>query len=95
MKMKKLSDASLADGELYLFSETPETQEPESCLWGTFDRMDSGRIRLEHMARDLRAFDHNLLLPEQYGYVRRASRSEVRDFYYLLGCDDALIHASR
>lgn len=95
MNMKKLNPANLAAGELYLFSDTPATRDADSCLWGTFDRMDDGRILLEHMARDLRMIDHGMLLPQQYGYVRRASRSELRDFFYLLGCDDALAQAAR
>lgn len=95
MKMQKLNPASLAVGELYLFSDTPATREADSCLWGIFDRMDAGRIRLEHMARDLRMIDHGMLLPQQYGYVRRASRAELRDFFYLLGCCDAIAQAAR
>lgn len=38
---------------------------------------------------------HWLPLPSEYRYARRASRDELRDFFYLLGCDDTLAQATR
>lgn len=70
-------------------------RDPESCLWGVYDRTDSGRIYLEHMACDLTRIGHWLPLPSKYRYARRASRDELRDFFYLLGCDDTLAQAAR
>lgn len=50
---------------------------------------------LEHMACDLTPIGHWLPLPSEYRYARRASRDELRDFFYLLGCDDTLAQATR
>lgn len=51
--------------------------------------------RGEHMACDLTPIGHWLPLPSEYRYARRASRDELRDFFYLLGCDDTLAQATR
>lgn len=78
-----------------------ERDERELCKlrdknsWGVYDRTDSGRIYLEHMACDLTPIGHWLPLPSEYRYARRASRDELRDFFYLLGCDDTLAQATR
>lgn len=47
------------------------------------------------MACDLTPIGHWLPLPSEYRYARRASRDELRDFFYLLGCDDTLAQATR
>lgn len=93
--MQKIHKVYFACGELYLFSDVPRMRDPESCLWGVYDRTDSGRIYLEHMACDLTPIGHWLPLPSEYRYARRASRDELRDFFYLLGCDDTLAQATR
>ena len=92
---KKIHKVHFACGELYLFSDVLRMRDPESCLWGVYDRTDSGRIYLEHMACDLTHIGHWLPLPSEYRYARRASRDELRDFFYLLGCDDTLAQAAR
>lgn len=88
-------DKSLSRIHKNIFSDVPRMRDPESCLWGVYDRTDSGRIYLEHMACDLTPIGHWLPLPSEYRYARRASRDELRDFFYLLGCDDTLAQATR
>lgn len=56
--MQKIHKVHFACGELYLFSDVPRMRDPESCLWGVYDRTDSGRIYLEHMACDLTPIGH-------------------------------------
>lgn len=46
--MEKIHKVHFACGELYLFSDVLRMRDPESCLWGVYDRTDSGRIYLEH-----------------------------------------------
>lgn len=41
--MQKIHKVHFACGELYLFSDVPRMRDPESCLWGVYDRTDSGK----------------------------------------------------
>ena len=66
-----------------------------SRAYGVFMTGLTPGIYLEHMACDLTPIGHWLPLPSEYRYARRASRDELRDFFYLLGCDDTLAQATR
>ena len=89
--MKKIDAMRFECGELYLFALTPD-ERPERCLWGVFDRKESGSILLEQMTRSLRWFVLGVPLPSAYRYARLASREELRDYFFMLGSDEAVAH---
>ncbi len=67
-------------GELYLF-RCPDPHRPgEGPLWGVFDRIEGGRVRLKSSSLDLKYFRVWHLLSDGYRRVRLATRAELRDY---------------
>ena len=67
-------------GELYLFHRTNYRCPAASSLWGIFSNYKEGRMYLESSSLTLCTFHHWHILPEDYRYCRRSSRSELRDY---------------
>lgn len=42
--MEKIHKVHFACGELYLFSDVLRMRDPESCLWGVYDRVHSRKL---------------------------------------------------
>lgn len=83
--MSSIDDYPLRCGEVYLFSKTDERCDPETSLWGLFDkRLENGTVMLEAMTSDLREFESWVALPADFRYVRLSTRDELRDFAYSL-----------
>lgn len=81
-----MEEADFEIGELYLFHRTKAGCPSEESLWGVFDRIEAGHIRLESSSSDLRGFRLWHRLPADYRYARRASRAELRDYAFNLAC---------
>ncbi|MBQ8493055.1 MAG: hypothetical protein IJ464_02095 [Alistipes sp.] len=79
---------SFAIGELYLFHPSDIECPAEESLWGIYDRTERNTVHLECSTHDLRNFDKWHPLPNDYHYARLATRSELRDYMYNLGCHD-------
>lgn len=77
------SDCNLECGELYIFTTRPNDK--DRCIWGMFDCKEQNRIRLEVSSFDLKTFHHYESLPQRYRYCRRATRDELRDFFFNCG----------
>ncbi|MBR4028044.1 MAG: hypothetical protein IKJ08_00475 [Alistipes sp.] len=94
--MKKLNDIkdieSLVAGELYLFLSGSGCCPSSESLWGIYDRTEDGVIYLESSTLDMRLFDIWHPLPEGYFYSRLATRSELRDYMYNLGCCETIAY---
>lgn len=64
-------------------------EEPDSfgagCLWGTFRRVDAGAVVLDIATCDMVRFRYGCPVPEHLSRIRRATRDEIRDFFYNLG----------
>ena len=64
-------------------------EEPDSsdagCLWGTFRRVDAGAVVLDIATFDMVRFRYGCPVPEHLSLIRRATRDEIRDFFYSLG----------
>lgn len=71
-------------GEVYLFHPTEMLCPADTFLWGLFDRRIGGRIYLESSSHDLCHFRLWHRLPQSYRYMRRARRSEYRDYIFHL-----------
>lgn len=84
--MRRVNRFRFEPGTVYLFTESRKDR-PECGLYGLFDCMDRGKIKLEavqHRPCDLRYGEY---LPDGYRYVRKAKEDEIRDFCYLHGYD--------
>lgn len=94
--MKKDIDVSPANlfeaGELYLFLSGSGCCSSSESLWGIYDRTEDGVIYLESSTLDMRLFDIWHPLPEGYFYSRLATRSELRDYMYNLGCCETIVY---
>ncbi len=83
--MNTIDDFPFRCGDVYLFSKTDESCDPETSLWGLFDkRLADGTVLLEAMTTDLRYFESWVALPPDFKYVRLSTRDELRDFAYRL-----------
>lgn len=71
---------------VYLFTESRK-DEPEYGLFGLFDCMDRGKIKLEAVQHRPCGLRYEEYLPDEYRYVRKAKGDEIRDFCYLHGYD--------
>jgi len=69
-------------GEVYLFHRTDCRCPPTSSLWGQYAGQEHGRPCLESSTPDLHAFRLWHVLPADYRYCRRATRSELRDYVF-------------
>lgn len=84
--MKRITDMQLDSGDLYLFMPAPNLPSGAG-LWGIFDRRnESGQICLEVDSPDFEHFQRDTTLPEEYAYCRQATRHELRDFAFNMGC---------
>lgn len=86
------SDCDLESGELYIFMTRPDDR--SRCIWGMFDSREQNRIRLEVSSLDLKTFRHYESLPQRYRYCRRATRDELRDFFFNCGYFTSVKQAS-
>lgn len=82
-------------GELYLFHDSDPTCPAEGSLWGVLQESDCQRIKLESSSLDGHLFRLGGDLPTLYRYHRQASRSELRDYMYLLGHYEACYHHAK
>lgn len=84
--MKRIADMRLDSGDLYLFTPAPDL--PSSAgLWGIFDCVnENGDICLEVGSLDFEHFKRDTTVPTEYTYVRQATRHELRDFAFNMGC---------
>lgn len=73
-------------GELYLFRRTESSCPSSGSLFGIFDKAASGVIYLASSSSDLRHFHLWHRLPPDYRCLRRATRSELRDYLFNLAC---------
>lgn len=71
-------------GEVYLFHCSDSRCPGSSSLWGQYDKHYRGRLYLESSSHGLRTFRLWHVLPSEYHYYRRASRSELRDYIFAL-----------
>lgn len=86
MKERRIKKCSrLEIGELYLFHTTNSRCPSADSLWGVFDRTEGKRIWLETTSRDLLSFTRASRLPPHYRFFRRATRTELRDYWYNCG----------
>lgn len=84
----RLKNTNFRFGDIYLFHPTDARCNSATSLWGVYDRTNpDGRIRLETATHDLCHFSRPTLLPGGYRFCRRATRAELRDFYFNLGCN--------
>lgn len=74
------NNIKLERGELYLFHDSDIACDPDSSLWGMFDRIESDKIFLESSTSDLRNFRRWHTLPESMRYCRLSTRNELRDY---------------
>ena len=81
-------------GTVYLFTESRK-DEPEYGLFGLFDCMDRGKIKLEAVQHRPCGLRYEEYLPDEYRYERKAKGDEIRDFCYLHGYDRSRISAIR
>ena len=89
MKRRKLTPTSeFRLGDLYLFHPCNPLCPASSSLWGFYDKRIKGVIYLEHSSHNLHNFHHSHSLPKHYRYYRLATRSELRDYMYNMGCSD-------
>ena len=77
-----IQDFHFVPGELYLFSLDPRRHDPDRCLWGIFE---NGNVVLEVMTGGLTRFYRDACVPPEYVSVRRATRNELKDFYFSYG----------
>lgn len=83
--MNTIDDFPFRCGDVYLFSRTDERCDPDTSLWGMFDkRLENGTVFLEAMTMNLRDFESWVALPSDFKYVRLSTRDELRDFAYSL-----------
>lgn len=80
-----IQDFHFVPGELYLFSLDPRRHDPDRCLWGIFDKLENGNVVLEVMTDGLTRFYRDACVPPEYVSVRRATRNELKDFYFSYG----------
>lgn len=80
-----IQDFRFVPGELYLFSPDPRRHDPNRCLWGIFDKFENGNVVLEVMTDGLARFYKDACVPPEYAFVRRATRNELKDFYFNYG----------
>ncbi|MBQ4280220.1 MAG: hypothetical protein IJC16_09750 [Rikenellaceae bacterium] len=75
-------------GALYVFSSVNDFNgEDENRIIGIFDSMQGGCVRLETAWRDMQ-FVHNYDVPSEYCFYKEASKWDIANFYYNLGCYD-------
>lgn len=67
-------------GDVYLFHASDSRCDPDSALWGLFDRREGERILLECYTTDMNHFEKWKPLPAGYRFCRMATRDELRDF---------------
>ncbi|MDO5385497.1 MAG: hypothetical protein Q4F08_11630, partial [Rikenellaceae bacterium] len=53
--------------------------------WGIFDKLENGNVVLEVMTDGLTRFYRDACVPPEYVSVRRATRNELKDFYFSYG----------
>ena len=82
--MRRVSRFHFEPGTVYLFTESRK-DEPEYGLFGLFDCMDRGKIKLEAVQHRPCGLRYEEYLPDEYRYVRKAKGDEIRDFCYLHG----------
>ena len=80
-----IQDFHFVPGELYLFSLDPRRHDPDRCLWGIFDKLENGNVVLEVMTGGLTRFYRDACVRREYVSVRRATRKELKDFYFSYG----------
>ncbi len=91
MKRRTIDNALFHIGELYLFHHDNPKCPSSTSLWGMFDKALNNHIYLEHSTVDLSHFQLYHILPQQYIFYRRATRSELRDYMYNLGVWESAI----
>ena len=84
--MRRVSRFHFEPGTVYLFTESRK-DEPEYGLYGLFDCMDRGKIKLEAVQHRPCGLRYEEYLPDESRYVRKAKGDEIRDFCYLHGYD--------
>ena len=83
-KDEKDCDFHFTEGNIYMFSTCPFGS--SSCgVYGIYDRMDNGRIRLEVLWYGGNILLYNDYLPIHFRYVRCAKPDEIRDFCFAYG----------
>lgn len=91
-EFKALEDFELQPGELYLFL-VPGSREPLLGVYG--HETHRGGILLEAATFDQQRYATWYLLPPGYSLCRRATRAELRDFFYNLARYESIPTASR
>ena len=82
-------------GELYLFHDSDPSCPAEGSLWGMLQEASKERIRLDSSTLDGHLFRLGGDLPTAYRYHRQATRTELRDYMYLLGHYEARYHSTK
>ena len=88
---KKFNQHPFVPGELYCFRSIKNHGPKAEVLWGLYDKTQGGTIRLESSTQDFYRFRTACPLPSRFALVRRATRCELRDYMYNLGCFEAKI----
>ena len=85
-----MNGSMLVPGECYLFFTSPDGDAGYGKrLWALFERRSDSRVMLEAASDDLVRFAKYTDLPAGFGYVRRTTRDEMRDFFYNMGFSEA------
>ncbi len=88
--MDKVRDAQFKNGELYIFS-VDDLRTDSNRMWGKVKSFKEGRIELAVASEDMKTFRKNVILPNDYRFVREASRADIRDFYFNCGYECSLV----
>jgi len=87
--MDRVKNIKFEDGELYIFS-VDDLRTDGKRLWGEVKSHNDGRIELAIASEDMKTFRNNVILPEEYRFVREALRADLRDFYFNCGYEHSL-----
>lgn len=94
-EMERISEMSLVDNELYIFSRNNPPRHEADILWGVIDNTKNRVIRLESCSSDLQSFRFWSVLPAEYMFGRPATPYESLQYGWDCGFYESEKHGSR
>lgn len=82
--MIRVKNFQCEEGALYIFSED-DLRTDSKRMWGEVKSHADGRIVLSIASEDMVTFRNDVVLSDEYRFVREASRADIRDFYFNYG----------
>lgn len=87
-QLQCVTEMAFRAGEVYVFYRDESPDHNELPLWGMVEQATDNSLLLESSSLNFKHFRMWHTLPEEYRYCRETTRSELRDYIFMLACEE-------